>query len=64
MTKNNDFIVDKNYVILRDAYTALDFEFDEATAPAEVVSLVLEAKDLLDDACRIYEDGDDADDTD
>ena len=64
MTKNNDFIVDKNYVILRDAYIALDFEFDEATAPAEVVSLVLEAKDLLDDACRIYEDGDDADDTD
>ena len=64
MTKNNDFIVDKNYVILRDAYIALDFEFDEATAPAEVVSLVLEAKDLLDDVCRIYEDGDDADDTD
>lgn len=62
MTENNDFITDKNYVILRDAYTALDFEFDEATAPAKVVSLVLEAKDLLDDACRIYEDGDDADD--
>ena len=59
MTENNEFIVDKNYEILRDAYTALDFEFDAAKAPAEVVSLVLEAKDLLDDACRIYEDGDD-----
>ena len=64
MTENNDFITDKNYVILRDAYTALDFEFDAAKAPAEVVSLVLEAKDLLDDACRIYEDGDDTDDSD
>lgn len=64
MTENNDFIADKNYVILRDAYTALDFEFDEAKAPAKVISLVLEAKDLLDDACRIYEDGDDTDDSD
>lgn len=64
MTENNDFIADKNYEILRDAYTAIEFEFDEAKAPAKVVSLVLEVKDLLDDACRIYEDGDDADDTD
>ena len=59
MTENNDFITDKNYVILRDAYTALEFAFDAAKAPAGVLSLVLEAKDLLDDACRIYEDCDD-----
>lgn len=63
MTTKN-FEDDSNYQALRDAYTTLEVEFDEATAPAGVSSLVYQIKDMLDDACRIYEDGDDADDTD
>lgn len=50
-----NFEDDSNYNILRDAFTALEMEFDETRAPAKVIGLVYSAKDLLDDACREYE---------
>lgn len=53
--KKNRCIDDKNYVIIRDAYCALEVEFDEETAPPEVVGLIYYAKDILDDALAVYE---------
>ena len=54
-----NFEDDYNYNILRDIYAKLEFEFDEETAPPEVYCLVDQIRDLLDDACAIYESGED-----
>ena len=51
--------IDRNYEILRDAWSALDMEFEYESAPERVLDLVMEAKDLLNEACGIYEADDD-----
>ena len=54
-----DIRTDKNYEIIRDAYCMLEADLDYANLPRGVIGLILSAKDLLDEACRIYEFGDD-----
>ena len=56
---------DRNYETLRLVWNALDKKINYASAPPEVIGLILDAKDLLEDACRIYEESDnETDDTD
>ena len=53
---------DRNYETLRLVWSTLDKKFDYNSAPTEVIGLILDAKDLLEDALRIYEEN--ADETD
>lgn len=56
---------DRNYETLRLVWNALDKKIDYNSAPTEVIGLILDAKDLLEDALRIYKESDNEnDDTD
>lgn len=58
-----DIRTDRNYAALRAVWNVLDKKIDYDSAPPEVIDVILDAKDLLEEACRIYEFVEDETDT-